>query len=438
MFSSKFVLYISFLLCLLQSIHSEETCAADDATCSEASTIDGLENTECKDNHSSCKTWADKNECEVNPAYMLLHCAKSCGKCGGIEDNAVKEGYNDYGELQEVEGSKREETLSLIQRVNKYMKDEVFTLDKYKSVRHECKNRHSLCAFWAVLGECEANENYMLLNCAPSCFSCEKIDYNARCPRDHSLPNIFKPGDLHRMFENIAYGDEFASFNKTILSRPDNGSKVTDSDSDNVVDGPWVIIIDDFLTEEEINLLIKYGVEEGFERSTDVGARKYDGTYDSYENQSRTSKNSWCKTVCYNDPLVKNILNKIEKLTGVPDQNSEYLQLLQYEVGEFYRTHHDFIPYLIDRNTGPRILTAFLYLNDVEQGGGTNFPPLDITVMPKAGRILLWPNVLNEFPLTRDDRTHHQALPVEKGIKYGANAWLHLRDFKTDYRRNCA
>ena len=93
---------------------------------------------------------------------------------------------------------------------------------------------------------------------------------------------------------------------------------------------------------------------------------------------------------------------------------------------------------MTERNTGPRVLTAFLYLNDVEQGGGTNFPDLDITVMPKAGRILLWPNVLNENPLRRDDMTHHQALPVEEGIKYGANAWLHLRDFKTDYANNCA
>ena len=31
-----------------------------------------------------------------------------------------------------------------------------------------------------------------------------------------------------------------------------------------------------------------------------------------------------------------------------------------------------------------------------------------------------------------DDRTYHEALLVEKGLKYGANAWLHLRNFKDD------
>ncbi len=32
----------------------------------------------------------------------------------------------------------------------------------------------------------------------------------------------------------------------------------------------------------------------------------------------------------------------------------------------------------------------------------------------------------------RDDRTYHEALPVVKGMKFGANAWLHLRDVKND------
>ncbi len=55
--------------------------------------------------------------------------------------------------------------------------------------------------------------------------------------------------------------------------------------------------------------------------------------------------------------------------------------------------------------------------NDVEAGGGTNFPDLDITVMPKRGRVLIWPSVLDGDPNMEDERTSHQALPVEAGIK---------------------
>ena len=57
--------------------------------------------------------------------------------------------------------------------------------------------------------------------------------------------------------------------------------------------------------------------------------------------------------------------------------------------------------------------------------------------MPKRGRALIWPSVLDEDPSAKDPRTDHQALPVEAGVKYGANAWLHLRDFKTPHKNNC-
>jgi len=74
------------------------------------------------------------------------------------------------------------------------------------------------------------------------------------------------------------------------------------------------------------------------------------------------------------------------------------------------------------RQPGVRMLTLYLYLNDVENGGGTNFDQLDVTVMPKRGRALLWPSVLDSNPDVKDGRTTHQALPVGKdSLKFGAN-----------------
>jgi prolyl 4-hydroxylase len=98
---------------------------------------------------------------------------------------------------------------------------------------------------------------------------------------------------------------------------------------------------------------------------------------------------------------------------------------VRYEPEQYYRVHHDYVLHNIDRQQGVRMLTVFLYLSDVEAGGGTNFDQLDITVMPKRGRALLWPSVLNSKPHDKDGRTTHQALPVEAGIKYAANAWFH-------------
>ena len=110
----------------------------------------------------------------------------------------------------------------------------------------------------------------------------------------------------------------------------------------------------------------------------------------------------------------------------------------QYAKGQFYRTHHDYIDYQLERPCGVRMLTFFLYLNDDGlEGGGTNFPDLDITVMPKKGRALLWPSVLNESANEIDERTLHQALPVEAGTKFAANAWMHQGDYKDAHERNC-
>jgi prolyl 4-hydroxylase len=80
---------------------------------------------------------------------------------------------------------------------------------------------------------------------------------------------------------------------------------------------------------------------------------------------------------------------------------------------------------------GARILTFYLYLNDVEEGGETDFPRLGLRVRPRRGRAVLWPSVLNSHPNHIDARSDHQAMPVIRGVKYGANAWIHQRDYQT-------
>uniref|UniRef100_A0A7S2KTB1 Fe2OG dioxygenase domain-containing protein n=1 Tax=Skeletonema marinoi TaxID=267567 RepID=A0A7S2KTB1_9STRA len=115
--------------------------------------------------------------------------------------------------------------------------------------------------------------------------------------------------------------------------------------------------------------------------------------------------------------------------------------MLRYEPGQFYNQHHDYIEYQQDLPCGVRMLTLFLYLNDVEEGGGTSFPLVNnkkgIVVQPKRGNALLWPSVLDEDPEEKDGRTDHEALPVLKGIKYGANAWIHSRNYTQAEEDDC-
>jgi prolyl 4-hydroxylase len=84
------------------------------------------------------------------------------------------------------------------------------------------------------------------------------------------------------------------------------------------------------------------------------------------------------------------------------------------------------------------MLTLFLYLSDVEEGGMTDFPVLNHSVAARAGRAVLWPSVRAHDFNVSDQRTTHEALPVTRGVKYAANAWLHLYDFRTPHGQGCA
>jgi prolyl 4-hydroxylase len=144
--------------------------------------------------------------------------------------------------------------------------------------------------------------------------------------------------------------------------KPDVKSNV-DSSQLTIPNGPWVVTLENFISDEECDRLIELGSLLGYEISMDVGTQKFDGFFERYANERRTSTNAWCREECFEDPLTQTVLQRIENLTGIPDSNSEYLQLLRYEPGQFYKTHHDYIPYQRDQLTGPRILTVCtLYL----------------------------------------------------------------------------
>ena len=191
------------------------------------------------------------------------------------------------------------------------------------------------------------------------------------------------------------------------------------------------------IKEDEAERLIELGAKEGYERSSGVGKTLADGSMESNQFGGRTSTNAWCHKKCSEDPKAAEVIQRLSNITHIPSNNSESLQLLRYEPGQFYRRHHDYIAENVKRQQGVRILTMYLYLNDVEAGGGTKFNVLNVTVMPKRGRAVLWPSVLNDDPQKKDKRTDHEAMPVEAGIKYGANAWFHIYDYQTPHSKGC-
>jgi prolyl 4-hydroxylase len=114
-----------------------------------------------------------------------------------------------------------------------------------------------------------------------------------------------------------------------------------------------------------------------------------------------------------------------------------FAQVLKYEVGQRYTLHHDSIESDNALVCGPRMLTFFLYLSDVDKGGETVFPKLGISVTPKKGRALLWPSITDRNATEIDPRMIHEAKAVVKGRKFAANGWIHVYDYMTPNLWGC-
>jgi len=67
----------------------------------------------------------------------------------------------------------------------------------------------------------------------------------------------------------------------------------------------------------------------------------------------------------------------------------------------------------------PRALAFTIYLNDVEEGGETEFLHFSKRVQPKTGRVVIWPA---GFPYV------HRGNPPLAGEKYILTSWMSLRN----------
>ncbi|CAC5414767.1 P4HA [Mytilus coruscus] len=113
-------------------------------------------------------------------------------------------------------------------------------------------------------------------------------------------------------------------------------------------------------------------------------------------------------------PLVVRLNAFLERLTGLRMNNkqAENFQIVNYGIGGEYKPHYDWVE---DR-----------YLSDVEVGGSTVFPHLNIAVPPKKGSALFFTNLdENEHG---DSLTLHAGCPVFFGSKWIANKWVHTKD----------
>ena len=133
--------------------------------------------------------------------------------------------------------------------------------------------------------------------------------------------------------------------------------------------------------------------------------------------------------------LVMQLANlRIAAAINIPVANQEATNILNYQRGEEYKPHFDFITPIEEKapifarelqTIGQRITTVLVYLNDGYEGGETEFPLLDWRFKGKIGDALIFWNLSQTGEGER--LSWHAGKPVTKGEKWLLSKWVRQR-----------
>lgn len=189
---------------------------------------------------------------------------------------------------------------------------------------------------------------------------------------------------------------------------------------------PNVALIDGLLSEQECDRLIQ--LTAGKMKTSEVVDRETGGSH-----QSNVRKSEGCHFERGENAVVQRIEDRIRALTGIPVDHGEPLQMLHYGIGGEYLPHQDFFepkdPGSAKLTTvgGQRVATFVIYLNEVAEGGSTDFPELELSVKPKKGSAVYF-EYLNKAGEI-DTRCLHAGMPVARGDKWIVTKWLRERPY---------
>ena len=148
------------------------------------------------------------------------------------------------------------------------------------------------------------------------------------------------------------------------------------------------------------------------------------GTYDPTFRTSRT-----CDLGVLSDPLIADVDRRICQMMGIDSSFSEIIQGQYYEKGQEFKAHTDYFEgeqiEQYAKEQGQRTYTFMVYLNEVKQGGETEFVRLKKAIQPKKGMAIIWNN-LNADGSCNVNTMHH-AHPVGRGWKSIITKWFRTK-----------
>lgn len=186
-------------------------------------------------------------------------------------------------------------------------------------------------------------------------------------------------------------------------------------------DDPRIVRWNGFLTAEECAEVVALG-KPLLKRSRVMGKQPI--------SSDRTSSSGFFRRA--QTSLLQRIERRASGFAHLPVENVEPIQYLEYQLTQQYKPHWD---YFLDHESGKKALqnggqrkaTVLIYLNDVEEGGATEFPQLGLSIQPRRGDALLWFNTLPNGSV--DPRTMHAGRPVLRGEKQALNVWIRCEHY---------
>ncbi|MBE1298608.1 MAG: 2OG-Fe(II) oxygenase [Alteromonadaceae bacterium] len=186
-------------------------------------------------------------------------------------------------------------------------------------------------------------------------------------------------------------------------------------------DRPKVYLFENFITAKEADDVIQVA------KSKLEVARVTDGQIKGVNRNTRNNMLCWLEHDT--TPTILKICRSIAGEVGLPLSNAEPLQVNNYKTGQYFEPHYDALPTPEQSGaSGPRLVTALVYLNTVKKGGATFFPALGYKHPPKVGDMLLFHNTLPET-LERDLNSLHGADRVLDGEKWAMNLWFRQKRY---------
>ncbi len=170
-------------------------------------------------------------------------------------------------------------------------------------------------------------------------------------------------------------------------------------------------LCDDMVARFEANKADQYAGRVGVDMNDNTDLKKTTDVIASGKEHWKDVDNNLFRSLAMALKEFKDIYPYFSEMSRFKDMG---YNLQRYREGEYYHWHVD------SDNLGlaSRQLVALWYLNDVEEGGTTDFIFQKASVTPEKGKLMLFPPFW----------THeHRAAVVKKGVKYIATTWITFR-----------